>query len=196
MTIHSIVADTDALIAYARLDCWQDIIENLNICTTLTCYRELKVHHSDIDSYEQRKQRRAEAAGKVISALDDDESTIDREFVGSIQDEGERSIVELVRQNKNDIEVILMMDSGDSEMAEGGRSFVRNRLNLKQIGVTMPSLGVPIGVLAQNDILSEEDACANINEIAEKEGWTSKSALERIWEGVPLDCDEEPDFFG
>ena len=196
MTIHSIVADTDALIAYARLDCWQDIIDNLNISTTLTCYRELKVHHSDIDSYDQRKQSRAEAAGKVISALDDDESTIDREFVGSIQDEGERSIVELVRQNKNDIEVILMMDSGDSEMAEGGRSFVRNRLNLKQIGVTMPSLGVPIGVLAQNDILSEEDACANINQIAEKEGWTSKSELERIWEGVPLDCDEEPDFFG
>lgn len=161
----------------------------------MTCYRELKNHHSDSDSYDQEKRRRAEAAGRVISALDNDKSTIDLEFVGSVQDEGERSIVELVRQNEDNIEAILMMDSGDSEMAEGGRSFVRNRLNLKQIGVTMPSLGVPIGILVQNDILSEEEACSNINEISEKEGWTSKSALERIWEGVPLDCDEEPDFF-
>jgi len=100
----------------------------------------------------------------------------------------------LVRQNIDDAEIILMMDRGDTEMAAGGRSYVRRQLDLKDKGVTMPSLGVPIGLLAQEGIISEDIACSSINEIAEKEGWTSRTALKRIWEGVPLDCDQEPDF--
>ena len=158
-----IVADTDALIAYARLGCWTAIRDNLGITTTTTCYRELNIHSKDTDSYNQKKKRKAEAAKNVLEALNDDDSTIEYEFCGSIQDEGEWSIVELVKQNTNAVEIILMMDSGDTEMAEGGRSYVRTRLNLKQIGVGMPSLGVPIGVLAQQKILSEDEACANIN---------------------------------
>jgi hypothetical protein len=191
-----IVADTDALIAYARLGCWTAIRDNLGITTTTTCYRELNIHSKDTDSYNQKKKRKAKAAKNVLEALNDDDSTIEYEFCGSIQDEGEWSIVELVKQNTNAVEIILMMDSGDTEMAEGGRSYVRTRLNLKQIGVGMPSLGVPIGVLAQQKILSEDEACANINQISEREGWTSRNALKRIWEGVPLDCDQEPDFLG
>jgi len=129
----------------------------------------------------------------VLDALDDD-STLDYEFCGAVQEVGEWSIVELVKQNPDAVEVILMMDSGDTEMAEGGRSYVRRQLDLQDIGVGMPSLGVPIGLLAQQEILSEDEACANINEIAEREGWTSRNALKRIWEDIPLDCDEEPDF--
>ena len=158
-----IVADTDALIAYARLGCWTAIRDNLGITTTTTCYRELNIHSKNTDSYNQKKKRKAKAAKNVLEALNDDDSTIEYEFCGSIQDEGEWSIVELVKQNTNAVEIILMMDSGDTEMAEGGRSYVRTRLNLKQIGVGMPSLGVPIGVLAQQKILSEDEACANIN---------------------------------
>ncbi len=100
----------------------------------------------------------------------------------------------MVKQNSDDLEIILMMDRGDTEMADGGRSYIRRQLDLRDIGVTMPSLGVPIGLLSQQGILSEDEACANINEIAEREGWTSYNALKRIWEGVPLDCDQEPEF--
>lgn len=192
--IHHIVADTDALIAYARLDCWTEIRNNLEITTTTTCYRELKGHSKGTDSFDRSIKRKAEAAERVLQALDDDTSTLEFEFCGAVQEEGEWSIVELVKQNRNKIEIILMMDSGDSEMAEGGRSYVRNRLELRQIGVGMPSLGVPIGVLAEQSIISEDTACVNINQISEREGWTSQNALKRIWEGVPLDCDQEPDF--
>ena len=100
----------------------------------------------------------------------------------------------MVKQNPDTIEIILMMDSGDTQMADGGRSYVRRQLDLKDVGVAMPSLGVPLGLLAQQEVLSEDEACVNINEIAEREGWTSRNALKRIWEGVPLDCDQEPDF--
>ncbi|WP_226022855.1 hypothetical protein [Halomicrobium salinisoli] len=130
----------------------------------------------------------------MIDALDEDDSTLDYEFCGSVQEVGEWSVVELVKQNPDDVEVILMMDSGDAELAEGGRSYVRRQLDLTDIGVGMPSLGVPVGILAQQGILSEDEACNNINEIAEREGWTSRNALKRIWEGVPLDCDQEPEF--
>jgi len=135
-----------------------------------------------------------QAAQRVLDTLDDNDVTLDYEFCGSIQDEGEWSVVELVKQNPDEAEVILMMDSGDTEMAEGGRSYVHRQLDLTDIGVAMPSLGVPIGLLVQQGILSEDDACAYINDIVEREGWTSRNALKRIWEGVPLDCDEEPEF--
>jgi hypothetical protein len=162
--------------------------------TTTTCYRELNQHSRDADSFDEAKQQRAEAAQRVLDALDDDSTALDYEFCGSIQEQGEWSVVELVKQNTDDIEIILMMDRGDTEMAEGGRSYVRRHLDLKELGVAMPSLGVPLGVLAQQGILSEDEACVNINQIAEREGWTSRNALKRIWEGVPLDCDQEPDF--
>jgi hypothetical protein len=176
------------------LDCWPAIRNNLGITTTTTCYRELKLHSQGADSFDAKNQQRADAAQRVLNALDDDKSALDYEFCGSIQDEGEWSVAEMVKQNSDTIEIILMMDSGDTQMADGGRSYVRRQLDLKDVGVAMPSLGVPIGLLAQQEVLSEDEACVNINEIAEREGWTSRNALKRIWEGVPLDCDQEPDF--
>ncbi|QLH81326.1 hypothetical protein [Halosimplex pelagicum] len=154
----------------------------------------MKLHSQGTDSFDAGNQQRADAAQRVLDTLDADESPLDYEFCGSIQEEGEWSVAEMVKQNLDTIEIILMMDRGDTEMADGGRSYVRRQLDLKDAGVAMPSLGVPIGLLAQQGILSEDEACVNINEIAEREGWTSRNALKRIWEGVPLDCDQEPEF--
>lgn len=151
-------------------------------------------HTREANSFDEEERRRAEAAQRVLDALDDDCSTIDYEFCGSIQEQGEWSVVELVRQHPDDVEIILMMDRGDTEMAAGGRSYVRRKLDLDAIGVALPSLGVPIGLLAREGILSEDEACAHITDLAEREGWTSRMALRRIWEDVPLDCDQEPDF--
>lgn len=176
------------------MDCWPAIRENLGITTTTTCYRELNLHSQETDSFAEEDQQRAEAAQRVLDALNDDGSSLGYEFCGSIQDEGEWSVAEMVKQHSDAIEIILMMDSGDTEMADGGRSYIRRQLDLKDIGVAMPSLGVPIGLLAQQEVLSEEEACININKIAEREGWTSRNALKRIWKGVPLDCDQEPAF--
>lgn len=47
--VHRFVADTDAFIAYARLDCWPVIRANLGITTTTTCYRKLQ-GHAQLDS--------------------------------------------------------------------------------------------------------------------------------------------------
>jgi uncharacterized protein with ATP-grasp and redox domains len=57
--------------------------------TTTTCYRELNQHSRDTDSFDEAKQQRAEAAQRVLDALDDDSTALDYEFCGSIQEQGE-----------------------------------------------------------------------------------------------------------
>lgn len=182
------------MIAYARLDCWLAVRSNIAISTSTTCYRELNSHSKKTNSFNEEERLRAESAQRVLDALENDDSPLAYEFCGTIQDEGEWSVVELVRQNPDDVEVILMMDRGDTELAAGGRAYVRQQLDLNEIGVSMPSLGVPIGLLAKQDILSEDEACTHIHEIAQREGWITRNALKRVWEGVPLDCDQEPEF--
>lgn len=195
--LHPILADTDALIAYARLDCWNIIRSRLYVTTTNVCYRELRNHTnlSGGDKHDPEANARATAAQRVLDALEDDSSTISRMFCGqSGISLGEHSLPPLAKQFPDDVEAILIMDRGDMERGEGGRAYIRRKLDLDALDIELPSLGVPLGILATEGYLTEAQACAEINEIAEKEGWQSRSALERIWKNVPLDCDEEPDF--
>lgn len=196
-SVHPLLADTDALVAYARLDCWDVVRTNLHVTTTNTCYRELRGHanRSGSERYDTEANARAEAARKVIAAIDDEHSTITNVFCGRSElSLGEHSLPPVANQYSDVVDAILMMDEGDPRRAEGGRAYVRRKLDLEESGIELPSLGVPLGILAMEGRLTEEQACAEINAIAEKEGWKSRSALERIWEAVPLDCDEEPDF--
>lgn len=195
--VHPFLADTDALIAYARLDCWDIIQVHLYVTTTNTCYRELQDHTtlSGSDKFDSEAKAKAEAAQKVVDALDDESSSMTNVFCGrSGVSLGEHSLPPVAAQYSDTVEAILMMDKGDSLRGDGGRAYVRRKLDLEELGIELPSLGIPLGILAKEDCLTEEQACAEINAIAEKEGWQSRSALERIWRAVPLDCDEEPDF--
>jgi len=195
--VHPILADTDALIAYARLDCWKTIRTHLFVTTTNVCYRELSEHTklSGSEKHDPEANARATAAQNVLDAIDDDSSSISRKFCGqSGISLGEHSLPPLAKQHPDIVEAILMMDQGDTDRAEGGRAYVRRKLDLDELAIELPSLGAPLGILAKEGYLTEEQACAEINKIAEKEGWQSCSALKRIWESVPLDCDEEPDF--
>lgn len=195
--VQPILADTDALIAYARLDCWNVIRSHLSVTTTNVCYRELR-DHTDLsggEKHDPEANARATAAQNVLDAIDDDTSPLTRKFCGqSGISLGEHSLPPLAKQYPDVIEAILIMDKGDTDRAEGGRAYIRRKLDLDELEIELPSLGVPVGILAKEGYLTEEQACAEINAIAEKEGWKSRSALARIWENVPLDCDEEPDF--
>jgi hypothetical protein len=167
------------------------------VTTTNACYRELTEHTnlSGSEKHEPEANARATAAQNVLDAIDDDASPISRKFCGKSDISlGEHSIPPLAKQYPDAVEAILMMDKGDTDRAEGGRAYVRRKLDLDELALELPSLGVPLGILAKEGYLTEAQACAEINEIAEKEGWQSRSALERIWKSVPLDCHEEPDF--
>ena len=196
-SVHPILADTDALIAYARLDCWDVIRSHLYLTTTNVCYREL-LDHTDLlggEKYDADANTRADAAQRVLDAIEDETATITREFCGqSGITLGELSLPPLAKQHPDAVEAILMMDKGNEDRAEGGRAYIQRKLNLEELGIELPSLGVPLGILAKEGYLTEDEACSEINDLAEKEGWKSRSALERIWKNVPLDCDQEPDF--
>lgn len=196
--VHPFVADTDALIAYARLECWDVIQSQLLVTTTNVCYRELRGHTSlsGAEKYDSEAQARATAAQNVIDALENERSTFTRTFCGqSGISLGEHSLPPLVQQYPDVVEAILIMDEGGPDRTESGRAYIRRKLDLDTVGIVLPSLGTPLGILAREGYLTEEQACAEINALAEKEGWQSRSALQRIWEGVPLECEEEPDFF-
>lgn len=195
--MHRIIADTDALVAYARLDCWDVIRSELPVTTTRKCYNEL-TGHTNLEAGEKHDPEMIatkEAAQRVLDALDDS-SSFTWKYCGQSVRTGEESVADLASQYSDVVEAILMMDSGVDDRGEGGRALIKRKLDLEELGITMPALGVPIGVLAENGRLSEEEACAAINQIAEREGWKSRGALRRIWESVPLECSEEPDFFG
>lgn len=194
-SVHRILADTDALLAYGRLDCWPTVRSTLAITTTRQCYNEL-TSHANLDRaarHDPEEQAKKAAAERVLDALDDESSPFGWTYCGESVRTGEESVARLAGQHSDDVQHVLMMDSG-SELAQGGRALLRRQLDLDVLDIELPSLGVPIGVLAENGHLSEGEACAAIDQISEREGWRSRGALRRIWEGVPLDCDEEPDF--
>jgi IS605 OrfB family transposase len=146
--------------------------------TTNVCYRELTEHAnlSGSEKHEPGANARAAAAQNVLDAIDDDASPISRKFCGQSDISlGEHSIVPLAKQYPDAVEAILMMDKGDTNRAEGGRAYVRRKLDLDGLAIELPSLGVPLGILAKEGYLTEAQACAEINEI--------------VAEAVAHDCD-------
>lgn len=198
MTVHPLVADTDALIAYARLDCWEIFSSHQNVTTTNKCESELHDHkqEGENDFATEEEKSRGNAADRVIDALNAEESPINVESCGGPTrfDTGEESIKVLVEQNARDIDGVLMMDSGDEELYEGGRAYLTRTLDMDALNVGLPSLGVPLALLKQSGYISEDTACAAIDTISEKEGWTSRKTLKHLWDEVPLNCDEKPSF--
>ncbi|WP_135825648.1 hypothetical protein [Halorussus ruber] len=198
MTVHPLVADTDALIAYARLDCWDVFSRHQNITTTNKCESELHTHKQsgEKDFATEEEESKGDAADRVLDALDTEESPMNVEFCGGSTrfDTGEESIKVLVEKNARDIDGILLMDSGDEELYEGGRAYLTRTLDLDVLNVGLLSLGVPVALLRQSGYISEETACAAIDDISEKEGWTSRKTLKHLWDEVPLNCDEKPSF--
>ena len=148
--VHSILADTDALIAYARLDCWPTIRSHLQMTTTNVCYRELTEHTnlSGGDKHDSEANARATAAQNVLDAIDDETSTITRAFCGKSDISlGEHSLPPLAKQNPETVEAILIMDAGNADRGEGGRAYIRRKLDLEELDIELPSLGVGLGIL-------------------------------------------------
>lgn len=194
--VHHLIADTDVLIAYGRLECWDVVQEWLNITTTQKCYNELSEHTNPKpgERYASEAKARKAAAECVLGAINSEHSGFNWTYCGESVELGEHSIPLVVEQHADRVDAILMMDKGRDDRQEGGRAYVKRKLNLKALGVTLPSIGVPLARLAQADVLSEDAACAAINEVTEKEGWRSRGALRRVWRDVPLECDETPSF--
>lgn len=197
-SVHRLVADTDALVAYGSLNVFPDLASNVGITTTQKCYGELKDHTTleRGERYDPHAKARKEAAETVLSSIDDDSTVLNWAYCGesNIQT-GEESILELLKQYANDVEGVLMMDDSDSDRADSGRELIANRLDDQALNkFNFFAVGFPIVVLFQQKTLSQKKACAAIDNISSSQGWKSDSALRRIWDDLSINCPQEPEF--
>jgi hypothetical protein len=193
--IHPLLIDTDAIIALANSNCWSAVVQNVGLTTTQACRHELQDHRRGGSEFAREgswSYRRHRGATNALDSLNDRNSVFNDVpcHVSDIHsDSGEGSIAYLLEQHSDEIEAVIMMDSGrNDEFERGGRELVRFIADTEQHGIRFTSPAFPLAVLYQNDLITKEEFCEETGRIIDEEDWTSYSAVKRMWEDIPVDC--------
>lgn len=184
---HPILVDTDAFIAAANTDLWDQIVEHIALSTTNVVKAELERHKEETHSSApegSRPRRLHEGSSNALTALADDD--VPFTIVSSVPrphgpDAGEQSLRQEFNQHPNETEVILLMDADGRRNIR--RDIERNELNAQVLPPTFLFY-----ILLDNDLIDERQFCETTEEMLLNEGWTGYQAVQAAWGGIPVDC--------
>lgn len=195
--IHSLLIDTDAIIALANSNCWPVVARNVGMTTTRTCRNELRSHQEEGSKFARegsRSYRRYHGATNALDSLADSDiafNDVPCHVSNRHSNSGEGSVAYLVEQYPDEIEAVIMMDSGENdEFDHGGRELVRFVVDMDGCDMKFTSPAFPLAVLYENGLIEKQEFCNETGRIIIEENWTSYSAVKRMWEDIPVDCSE------
>ncbi|MFC7205211.1 hypothetical protein ACFQJC_17005 [Haloferax namakaokahaiae] len=185
---HPVLVDTDALISVANTSLWPKVVDNLNLTTTNVCIHELKQHTRDKSEYAPDGSREKWIYDGSVAALKPFEDNSNTAFttINSVPrphgpDAGEQSLEQELAQHPESYTFVVLMDQ------RGRESINRVFEERDQYGVAVAPSYL-LYLLHKNGNCSKQEFCEACGELLEGEGWTSYSAIQAIWQEIPIDC--------
>lgn len=183
-THHPVIVDTDALVAVANTELWDDVLDTLRLTTTNVCRQELRRHTRENSRHAPegtRRHRLYHGSERALQAFDSDDDAFS--VVTCVprphgKDAGEESIRRQVEQYPSRYTYAILMDAE-------GRAAIDRAFGDDGVAVAPTFL---LYLLYDEGVCTEAAFCRACGDILESEGWTGYKAVRAAWDAIPVDC--------
>jgi len=185
---HPVLVDTDALISVANTSLWPKVVGNLKLTTTNVCLHELQRHIREKSEYARDGSRQKWIYDGSVKSLEPFENNSNTAFttINSVPrphgpDAGEQSLEQELEQHPESYTFVVLMDQ-------------RGRESISQTFEERDQYGVAVApricstYSTQKRELFEAGILRETWRASGGEGWTNYSAIQAIWQEIPIDC--------